>query len=132
MPPDKAAVFVSTLSGAKAVAGSSLAKTAAASPTTADDKIRGAVLRGDLNGQARALSGGEDAEIVAGLDLSPGAELVVSARLLPRDGTLRVSVTDLLSGGDTSLPLSSPSPTGAPAAAGDLFSLSQIPVLLQP
>lgn len=132
MPPDKAAVFVSTLSGAKAVAGSSLAKTAAASPTTADDKIRGAVLRGDLNGQARALSGGEDAEIVAGLDLSPGAELVVSARLLPRDGTLRVSVTDLLSGGDTSLPLSSPSPTGAPAVAGDLFSLSQIPVLLQP
>lgn len=130
MPPDKAAVFVSTLSGAKAVGGGGGVK--APSPAASDEKIRGSLLRGDLNGQARPLSAGDDTEIVAGLDLSPGAELLVSARLSPKDGQLRVLVTDLLGGGDTSLPLSSASP-GSPVAAGnDLFSLAQIPVLLQP
>jgi hypothetical protein len=88
-------------------------------------------LRGDLNGQARPLSEDGEAEIVAGLDLSPGAELLVSARLSPSDGTLRLAVTDLLAGGDTSLPLPSPRPT-SPQTGSDLFSASQIPVLLQP
>jgi hypothetical protein len=135
MPPDKAAVFVSTLSGAKAAAGGGAAGAKVESPGAGDEKIRGSLLRGDLNGQARPLAGGGESEIIAGLDLTPGAELLVSARLSQRDGSLRLSVTDLLSGGDNSLPLSAASPTTpgpASAPAADLFSLSQIPVLLQP
>ncbi len=128
MPPDKAAVFVSTLSGAQGPASS---RQSPPTPRPTDDKIRGALLRGDLNGQARPLSEDGEAEIVAGLDLSPGAELLVSARLSPSDGTLRLAVTDLLAGGDTSLPLPSPRPT-SPQTGSDLFSASQIPVLLQP
>jgi hypothetical protein len=135
MPPVKAAVFVSTLSGAKAAAGGGAAGAKVESPGAGDEKIRGSLLRGDLNGQARPLAGGGESEIIAGLDLTPGAELLVSARLSQRDGSLRLSVTDLLSGGDNSLPLSAASPTTpgpASAPAADLFSLSQIPVLLQP
>ena len=149
MPPDKAAVFVSTLSGSlSTTTGKASAAASATRPGTegGDAKIRGALLRGDLNGPARSVPTPAEPEIIAGLDLSPGAELLVSARLAPTSGLLRVSVTDLLAGsttdstgsaGETSLTLPAVAPpTGGAAlkaaSAGDIWQMSQIPVLLQP
>ena len=157
LPPDKAAVFVSTLNGPLSATAGKTDTSAAASasnparaiPAAAGDgKIRGALLRGDLNGPARTVPTPADPEIIAGLDLSPGAELLVSARLQPSSGQLRLSVTDLLASasadgpvGEASLTLpaagAEPTPGSAGAAiksagATDVWQMSQIPVLLQP
>jgi len=159
MPPDKATIFVSTLHGTLPAASAAASGTAANSAAkdartdaqggTATAKIRGALLRGDLNGLARSVPTAAESEIIAGLDVSPGAELLVSARLSPQSGQLRLSVTDLLSSaapdgmtGETSLVLPSPSTETSSGAAGgaalkrtasgDLWQLSQVPVLLQP
>lgn len=154
MPPDKAAVFVSTLSGTQAASSGPAGATqvpgsaTGAAPTSGIDlKIRGALLRGDLSGPAKAVPTQAEPEIIAGLDLSPGAELLVSARVTPNSGQLRLSVTDLLTSAladgsaataETSLtlPTAPATQTGGAAikdaAAGDVWQMSQIPVLLQP
>lgn len=120
MPPERAAVFVSTVAGLAGAGGGG-------------EKIRGSLARGDLAGGLKALSAGD--EIVAGLDVSPGAEIAVSARIRPGDGQLSLAVTDLLSGGDvtTALGTAQPAVSDGKADGGRaVWQLSQVPVALQP
>ena len=127
MPPDKAAVFVSTLSGAQGPASS---RQSPPTPRPTDDKIRGALLRGDLNGQARPLSEAGEAEIVAGLDLSPG--LSFWSRLACPFRWRAAPGGDRSSGRWRHQPAAA---EPAPDLAADRqrpVSASQIPVLLQP